>query len=101
MKQDRDPTDADATTHVEPYDRAYREGRDAALGGAERDTNRYFSREFDSAGVPESHEVWRSKYDAWRQGWQEGHTTLERSRGRTPAADGAVRVPDAGGQPGT
>ena len=60
----------------EPYFAEYVEGRCAALAGVTRNRNPYFAREDDPAGRPESHEVWRSKYDVWRQGWMEGHSQL-------------------------
>ncbi len=61
----------------EPFAHEYLQGRQAGLAGAERDTNPYFARENDAAGVPESHELWRNRYDVWRQGWIEGHSLFE------------------------
>ena len=76
------PPTAPAAGHLaeqdaEPYAEQYAEGRRAALAGSERDANPYFARNDDAAGHPESQEVWRSKYDVWRQGWMEGHSTVE------------------------
>ena len=68
------------TECIEPYAEQYVQGRRSALDGKERDTNPYFSREDDAAGVPESHEVWRAKYDVWRQGWIEGRALFEQQQ---------------------
>jgi hypothetical protein len=59
---------------TQPYAEQYLEGRRSGMTGAERDTNPYFSR----TEKDESTEVWRSKYDVWRQGWMEGHAIFER-----------------------
>ena len=67
------PTVAMDMNSTEPYAAEYIEGRRAGLAGAERDTNPYFSRSDDDASHSESAEVWRSKYDVWRQGWISGN----------------------------
>jgi len=55
-----------------PYAEQYFEGRRCGQSGAQRNTNPFFSRPASQAGIPDSEEVWRSKYDIWRQGWMEG-----------------------------
>lgn len=62
------------TDSTEPYTQEYLEGRRCGRQGAHRDTNPFFAR----TGNSESTEVWRSKYDVWRQGWSEGHAIFER-----------------------
>jgi hypothetical protein len=62
------------TEFTEPYSEQYLEGRRCGRTGAQRNTNPYFARTESN----ESTEVWRSKYDIWRQGWIEGHAIFER-----------------------
>jgi hypothetical protein len=71
------------TEVTEPYAEQYLEGRRCGSTGALRNTNPYFSR----TDMHESTEVWRSKYDVWRQGWLEGHAIFERD-GPAKTSDG-------------
>jgi hypothetical protein len=74
------PAGAAMTECTEPYAAQYFEGRQSGQSGTHRDTNPFFSRTTNQDGIPESSEVWRSKYDVWRQGWMEGHALFEAAR---------------------
>lgn len=71
----------------QPYADEYAEGRRAGMAGLDRDLNPYFYRVDDATGTPDSHEVWRNKYDVWRQGWMEGHSKAGPDRAQHKAAD--------------
>jgi hypothetical protein len=62
------------TECTEPYADQYLEGRRCGRAGAQIDTNPHFARTDGN----ESTEVWRARYDVWRQGWLEGHANFER-----------------------
>ena len=83
------------TESTEPYAEQYLEGRRSGRAGAPRNTNPYFTRTDSN----ESTEVWRSRYDVWRQGWIEGHAIFDRDElaktsdvpHEPPAATGRAR----------
>ncbi len=70
------------TQRTDPYAEQYLEGRRCGLNGVARDMNPYFVRTEKETSPPESEEIWRSKYDIWRQGWMEGHAQFERHDAR-------------------